>query len=42
MGKRKKNHELKKNALKWKELAKEAMSEGGSSNNNIEDFVSLV
>ncbi|CAI9112406.1 OLC1v1012854C1 [Oldenlandia corymbosa var. corymbosa] len=34
--------ELKKNAAKWKDLAKEAMSEGGSSYKNIEQFVSSI
>jgi pathogen-inducible salicylic acid glucosyltransferase len=32
--------ELKRNAIKWKELAKEAVSEGGSSDRNIEEFAS--
>ncbi|KAM0055957.1 putative N-hydroxythioamide S-beta-glucosyltransferase [Helianthus debilis subsp. tardiflorus] len=31
--------EIKKNVGKWKELAKEAISEGGSSNNAIDEFV---
>ncbi|KAK1423036.1 hypothetical protein QVD17_18329 [Tagetes erecta] len=31
--------EIKKNARKWKELAKEAISEGGSSDKAIEEFV---
>ncbi|GAA0165310.1 transferase [Lithospermum erythrorhizon] len=34
--------EMKKNALKWKELAKEALSEGGTSDNNIEALVSKL
>eukprot|EP01018_Ginkgo_biloba_P015402 Gb_14886 [translate_table: standard] len=34
--------ELRKNALKWKNLAREAMGEGGSSNKNIEEFVNDV
>ncbi|KAL0287778.1 UNVERIFIED_CONTAM: UDP-glycosyltransferase 74E2 [Sesamum angustifolium] len=32
--------EIKKNAGKWKELAREAVDEGGSSDKNIQDFVS--
>ncbi|KAL3506920.1 hypothetical protein ACH5RR_032302 [Cinchona calisaya] len=35
-----KSVELKKNATWWKELAKKAMIEGGSSDKNIEQFVS--
>ncbi|KAK4725953.1 hypothetical protein R3W88_030870 [Solanum pinnatisectum] len=31
---------LKENAIKWKKLAKEAVDEGGSSDKNIEEFVS--
>ncbi|KAI5670039.1 hypothetical protein M9H77_19892 [Catharanthus roseus] len=34
--------ELKRNAIKWKELAKEAVSEGGSSYNNIQEFSSSL
>ncbi|GFQ08487.1 UDP-glycosyltransferase 74e2, partial [Phtheirospermum japonicum] len=34
--------EIKKNAIKWKELAREAMDEGGSSDMNIEEFVSSL
>ncbi|KAA8532159.1 hypothetical protein F0562_006699 [Nyssa sinensis] len=34
--------ELKRNAVKWKVLAKEAVDEGGSSDKNIEDFVSKI
>lgn len=38
-----KSEEIMRNAKKWKELAKEAMDEGGSSDKNIEEFVdSLV
>ncbi|GAA0171311.1 transferase [Lithospermum erythrorhizon] len=36
------NSELKKSAMRWKELAKEALSIGGSSYNNIEAFVSQL
>ncbi|KAI8559002.1 hypothetical protein RHMOL_Rhmol04G0140300 [Rhododendron molle] len=32
--------ELRRNAGRWKELAKEAMDKGGSSDKNIEEFVS--
>ena len=31
--------EMRMNSVKWKELAKEAMDEGGSSDKNIEEFV---
>ena len=31
--------EMKRNAERWRELAKEAVNEGGSSDNNIEEFV---
>ncbi|CAI9108461.1 OLC1v1008050C1 [Oldenlandia corymbosa var. corymbosa] len=34
-----KSSELRNNALKWKELAKEAINEGGSSDKHIEEFV---
>ena len=34
--------ELRNNALRWKELAKEAISEGGSSDKHIEEFVSSL
>ncbi|KAG8375347.1 hypothetical protein BUALT_Bualt10G0090700 [Buddleja alternifolia] len=34
--------EIKKNATKWKALAREAMSEGGSSEKNILEFVSSL
>ena len=30
---------MKMNSVRWKELAKEAMDEGGSSYKNIEEFV---
>ena len=33
---------IKKNAMKWKELAKEAIDEGGSSDNNINEFVAAL
>ncbi|MCD7462196.1 hypothetical protein HAX54_047979 [Datura stramonium] len=35
-----KGKEMKKNALKWKDLAKEAVHKGGTSDRNIEEFVS--
>ena len=31
-------NELKRNALKWKELARDAVNEGGSSDKNIKEF----
>ncbi|XP_059434663.1 UDP-glycosyltransferase 74F2-like [Corylus avellana] len=34
--------EIKKNALKWKKLAVEAVEEGGSSDINIEEFVAKL
>ncbi|KAK1565086.1 hypothetical protein Q3G72_018377 [Acer saccharum] len=33
---------IKKHAMKWKELAKEAIDEGGSSDNNINEFVAAL
>ncbi|RVW74701.1 mogroside IE synthase [Vitis vinifera] len=32
-------YEMKRNAARWKELAKEAVNEGGSSDKNLEEFV---
>ncbi|CAA0814971.1 UDP-glycosyltransferase 74E2 [Striga hermonthica] len=34
--------EIKKNAIKWKELVREAMDEGGSSDENIDEFVTTL
>ena len=34
--------ELRKNALHWKKLAREAMVEGGSSDKNIQEFVEEI
>jgi pathogen-inducible salicylic acid glucosyltransferase len=34
--------EMKKNSLRWKELAIEAVDEGGSSDKNIEEFVAKL
>ncbi|XP_058094339.1 UDP-glycosyltransferase 74B1 [Magnolia sinica] len=34
--------EIKKNSRKWRELAKEAVDEGGSSDKNIDEFVSML
>ncbi|KAK9265578.1 hypothetical protein L1049_007410 [Liquidambar formosana] len=34
--------EMKNNARKWKELAKEAVDEGGTSDKNIDEFVSKL
>ncbi|KAL8536806.1 hypothetical protein ACS0TY_012107 [Phlomoides rotata] len=35
-----KGEEIKKNVTKWKELARESMAEGGSSDLNIKEFIS--
>nr|CAN67246.1 hypothetical protein VITISV_008681 [Vitis vinifera] len=35
-------NEMKRNAERWKELAKEAVNEGGSSDKNIEEFVAEI
>ncbi|RVW74728.1 UDP-glycosyltransferase 74E2 [Vitis vinifera] len=32
-------NEMKRNAERWEELAKEAVNEGGSSDKNIQEFV---
>ncbi|KAK0586164.1 hypothetical protein LWI29_002080 [Acer saccharum] len=37
-----KGKEIKKNAMIWKELAKEAIDEGGSSDTNINEFVAKL
>ena len=37
-----KGKEIRKNAEKWKMLAKEAVAEGGSSDKSIDEFVSMV
>ncbi|CAL5424785.1 unnamed protein product [Camellia sinensis] len=34
--------EMKRNAIKWSELAKEALGEGGSSDRNIHEFVAKL
>ncbi|GMJ01653.1 hypothetical protein like AT1G05675 [Hibiscus trionum] len=34
--------DIKKNAVKWKKLAMEAFSEGGSSDNNITEFIAQL
>ncbi|GMY32882.1 UDP-glycosyltransferase 74E2-like [Fagus crenata] len=34
--------EMKKNSVRWKELAKEAVDEGGSSDKHIEEFVAKL
>lgn len=34
--------EIRTNAIKWKQLSKEAMEEGGSSDRNIEEFVAKL
>ena len=35
-------NEMKRNGEKWKELGKEAVNEGGSSDSNIEEFVAQL
>lgn len=42
MGKGEKGEELRKNAKKWKEFAREAVKEGGSSDNNLRTFLDGV
>jgi len=37
-----KGNEIKKNALKWKNLAKNSVDEGGRSDQNIEEFVAAL
>ncbi|KAK4354913.1 hypothetical protein RND71_027107 [Anisodus tanguticus] len=37
-----KGEEMRKNAKKWKELAREAVKEGGSSYKNLKDFIDEV
>lgn len=37
-----KGQEIRKNADKWKDLARQAFDEGGSSDKNIKDFVSKL
>ncbi|XP_044465093.1 mogroside IE synthase-like [Mangifera indica] len=37
-----KSEDLRRNSEKWKELAKEAVDEGGSSDRNIEEFVAKI
>ncbi|XP_061351183.1 UDP-glycosyltransferase 74G1-like [Gastrolobium bilobum] len=37
-----KGNEIKNNAIKWKNLAKNSIDEGGSSDKNIEDFVAKL
>ncbi|KAL6548652.1 hypothetical protein OROGR_009073 [Orobanche gracilis] len=37
-----KGKEMKRNAIKWKDLAKEAVSEGGTSDINVDIFISKV
>lgn len=40
--KSKAGEEMRKNALKWKEMAKTAMNQGGSSDINLDQFVEEV
>ncbi|KAH0649905.1 hypothetical protein KY284_029817 [Solanum tuberosum] len=37
-----KGEEYRKNAIKWKDLAKEAMKENGSSNMNLQAYVKEI
>lgn len=37
-----KGKEMKENAKKWKNLAREAIDEGGSSDRNIDEFVAQL
>ncbi|KAF7813098.1 crocetin glucosyltransferase, chloroplastic-like [Senna tora] len=39
MGSGEKGEEIRRNAVKWKGLAKEAVKEGGSSDRNLRAFV---
>lgn len=41
MGSGEKGEELRRNAKKWKELAREAVKEGGSSEKNLRDFLGV-
>ncbi|KAK9944530.1 hypothetical protein M0R45_010091 [Rubus argutus] len=34
--------EIQKNALKWKELARKAVDEGGSSDRNVDEFITKL
>ncbi len=42
MGDSEKGEEIRRNAVKWKKLAKEAASEGGLSHAYFKSFVDLV
>ncbi|KAM7486177.1 hypothetical protein LguiA_002186 [Lonicera macranthoides] len=42
MGDGERGHEVRKNAKKWKDLAKEAVEEGGSSHLNLKAFVDEI
>uniref|UniRef100_A0A2N9EKZ7 Glycosyltransferase n=1 Tax=Fagus sylvatica TaxID=28930 RepID=A0A2N9EKZ7_FAGSY len=42
MGDGERGEEMRRNAKKWKELAREAAKEGGSSYNNLKDFVDEI
>ncbi|KAL6209977.1 hypothetical protein ACLB2K_020915 [Fragaria x ananassa] len=37
-----KGKEIQKNAMKWKDLARKAVVEGGSSNRNIDEFIATL
>ena len=36
------SNNIRRNSEKWKELAKEAVNEGGSSDKNLEEFVTQL
>ncbi|KAL7219515.1 hypothetical protein ACSBR2_012551 [Camellia fascicularis] len=38
----KRGEEIKKNSIKWMDLAKEAVSEGGTSDKDIDEFISKL
>ena len=42
MGDGERREEMKRNGKKWKDLAKEAVRNGGSSDKNLKDFVQEV
>ena len=42
MGGNENGEEMRRNAKKWKDLAREAFKEGGSSNKNLKDFVNVM
>ncbi|KAK9941776.1 hypothetical protein M0R45_007470 [Rubus argutus] len=38
----KRGKDIQRNAMKWKELARKAVDEGGSSNKNIDEFIAIL